>query len=320
MPVMNGLEATATLRIDHGFTKPIIAVTANAQEHQQQECIQAGMNFVHTKPIHINKLIRQIKTAIASGPWSAAPEDAGALSSREDKNHPQKLSSNSRQNSQNFEKSHSGEGMSFSSATLMLGTTKAERNQSASALGGSGRFGSKRKAAEENHSKSKGAEKSKYSSQTPVYTKGRRLGKPRVHRQGSDRLNVPHGRRGRTNNDLKSSVSQHILPSPDSGGQKGSVESASPATTKRSLMSSFGRRSSGTRNNTPRSSQTLVESISSSILSIASSSPVASPKNSRPASTSPASSSTSPKTPSTLRKIFSFSALSSDVDRSAPPP
>lgn len=49
MPVMDGYEATKQLR-QQGFTKPIIALTANAQDSDKQICYDAGMNDFLSKP------------------------------------------------------------------------------------------------------------------------------------------------------------------------------------------------------------------------------------------------------------------------------
>jgi signal transduction histidine kinase/DNA-binding response OmpR family regulator/HPt (histidine-containing phosphotransfer) domain-containing protein len=52
MPVMGGIEATRLLRADPRFDDlPIIAMTAHAQEEEQQRCLDAGMNDHIAKPI-----------------------------------------------------------------------------------------------------------------------------------------------------------------------------------------------------------------------------------------------------------------------------
>jgi CheY-like chemotaxis protein len=59
MPVMDGLEATATIRaLDREDAKriPIIALTANAFDEDVQRSLQAGMNAHLTKPIEPNIL------------------------------------------------------------------------------------------------------------------------------------------------------------------------------------------------------------------------------------------------------------------------
>jgi two-component system sensor histidine kinase/response regulator len=61
MPVMDGLEATQCLRREHGLTElPIIAVTANVQVSERQDCLDAGMDDFLPKPISITELHRLI--------------------------------------------------------------------------------------------------------------------------------------------------------------------------------------------------------------------------------------------------------------------
>jgi CheY-like chemotaxis protein len=57
MPVMDGFEATRTLR-QHGFTKPIVALTANHDSNKQ--AIAAGCNHVLLKPADAEILLRTI--------------------------------------------------------------------------------------------------------------------------------------------------------------------------------------------------------------------------------------------------------------------
>jgi len=61
MPVMDGLEATRCIRqLDCGQSIPIVAMTANAFEDDQINCIEAGMNSFLAKPIDPDVLYREL--------------------------------------------------------------------------------------------------------------------------------------------------------------------------------------------------------------------------------------------------------------------
>jgi CheY-like chemotaxis protein len=59
MPIMNGLEATNSLR-KHGISTPIIALTANTMQGKDQKCLAAGYNGFLTKPIQTETLIDKL--------------------------------------------------------------------------------------------------------------------------------------------------------------------------------------------------------------------------------------------------------------------
>lgn len=57
MPVMDGLKATALLR-QQSYTKPIIALTANAVKEDQEQCFSAGCNDFLAKPVDRGRLYK----------------------------------------------------------------------------------------------------------------------------------------------------------------------------------------------------------------------------------------------------------------------
>ena len=68
MPIMDGLEATRTIRRDARFTElPIIAITANAMVGDRERCIEAGMNDYISKPIDRDKLFEVLRKWLAFG-------------------------------------------------------------------------------------------------------------------------------------------------------------------------------------------------------------------------------------------------------------
>lgn len=63
MPIMCGIEATKILRLK-GHQIPIIALTGNARNEDRQQCIEAGMNDVVTKPIRAASLNRALQNIL----------------------------------------------------------------------------------------------------------------------------------------------------------------------------------------------------------------------------------------------------------------
>ena len=64
MPVMNGYEATKSIRSlsrEDAKTIPILALTANAFDEDKKEALASGMNGHVAKPIELNILVNQIQ-------------------------------------------------------------------------------------------------------------------------------------------------------------------------------------------------------------------------------------------------------------------
>ncbi|HYX36587.1 MAG TPA: response regulator [Oligoflexus sp.] len=59
MPIMDGYTAAEKLRQD-GFTRPIIALTANAMKSERTRCLEAGCDDFHPKPVDRPVLINMI--------------------------------------------------------------------------------------------------------------------------------------------------------------------------------------------------------------------------------------------------------------------
>jgi two-component system sensor histidine kinase/response regulator len=63
MPVMDGLEATRTIRaMPDRQGLPILAMTANAMAADRELCLESGMDDVLTKPIDPDQLIARVRS------------------------------------------------------------------------------------------------------------------------------------------------------------------------------------------------------------------------------------------------------------------
>ena len=68
MPIMDGVSATIEIRKNTQFAHlPIVAMTANAMQHDKQKCLAAGMNDYIAKPIDLNALFGTLIKWIPSG-------------------------------------------------------------------------------------------------------------------------------------------------------------------------------------------------------------------------------------------------------------
>lgn len=60
MPIMGGVDATAKLRT-MGYSKPIVALTANALREDQEKSLRAGLDEYLTKPVDLNRFNAVLK-------------------------------------------------------------------------------------------------------------------------------------------------------------------------------------------------------------------------------------------------------------------
>jgi signal transduction histidine kinase/DNA-binding response OmpR family regulator len=70
MPVMDGFTAAKTMR-KSGLTQPIIALTANAMQGFEQQCLDNGYSDYATKPVDIDKLIQIVRKYLQADATSA---------------------------------------------------------------------------------------------------------------------------------------------------------------------------------------------------------------------------------------------------------
>jgi len=77
MPVLNGVEATKAIR-NLGCTIPIVAMTANAEDKDREECLAAGMNVFLSKPVLREQLAACILEATCSAAADGGSNDDGS--------------------------------------------------------------------------------------------------------------------------------------------------------------------------------------------------------------------------------------------------
>jgi len=76
MPLMDGYEATRTIRRDPRFgSLPILAMTAHGLAEERQRCLDAGMNDHIAKPINPGLMLRRLAEWIGRGAGHARPGD-----------------------------------------------------------------------------------------------------------------------------------------------------------------------------------------------------------------------------------------------------
>lgn len=61
MPEMDGLEATKMIRQKKERQPVILAMTANAMQGDEEECLLAGMNDYLSKPVKLEALVSMLK-------------------------------------------------------------------------------------------------------------------------------------------------------------------------------------------------------------------------------------------------------------------
>jgi osomolarity two-component system sensor histidine kinase SLN1 len=91
MPNLDGIQSTKLIR-EMGFSAPIVALTAFAEESNMKECMESGMDFFLPKPIRRPALKQVLKrfTTIpeedGEGAMANGTDDAGDPNGRDEQN------------------------------------------------------------------------------------------------------------------------------------------------------------------------------------------------------------------------------------------
>jgi osomolarity two-component system sensor histidine kinase SLN1 len=78
MPNLDGLQSTRLIR-EMGYSCPIVALTAFAEESNVKECMDSGMDFFLPKPIRRPALKQVLKRYCATIPEAPEEHDAAAI-------------------------------------------------------------------------------------------------------------------------------------------------------------------------------------------------------------------------------------------------
>lgn len=74
MPILDGLQSTRLIR-EMGYSAPIVALTAFAEESNVKECMDSGMDFFLPKPIRQPALKQVLKRYCATIPEAVEEGD-----------------------------------------------------------------------------------------------------------------------------------------------------------------------------------------------------------------------------------------------------
>ncbi|WP_455200180.1 response regulator, partial [Kaarinaea lacus] len=79
MPVMGGVDATAKLRAS-GYSRPIVALTANALKEDREQCQRAGVDDYLTKPVDLNRFNSVLKRYLKPKAFPSPAHDSSKIS------------------------------------------------------------------------------------------------------------------------------------------------------------------------------------------------------------------------------------------------